>query len=357
MRKIPTFDQAMELVNSNESFMYKDEQLDDNVLIRTFHYSLASYSDFCLPYSWNMRGIVFDLNTKEIVALPFEKFFNYKENPFTMDDYIKDKKIIRIMEKYDGSLVYFYMINNILYCRTKLNAFSEQAKFAMEIVNKDENLRKCIEVEIELGFTPMFEFISPRNQIVVAYDKEQLKYLCSRNMYNGNYVFKNFFEKYMAKQYTFNGIDEINDSIKTDTFENKEGLVIVFDDFQMMKIKTEDYYNKHHLRDNVLNEKCLVAMILDGKSDDAKAVFANDVELTKYINEIENKVMNKYNTIMSEMRTFYEENKDLDRKSFAMKAKKELNNIIFHLVMGKYTNKFNEDNFKEKFVSDKLWTD
>lgn len=353
MRKIPFFDDAMHVVSQSEAFYFTDEKLINGKQIRSFNYRLASFSDFSFPYSWNMRGTTYDLETKNILALPMEKFFNYKENPFSDEKAILNKNIIRVSEKMDGSLIYFFLSDGVLYCRTKGTVYSQQAQMAMEIVKKNEALKNNIYYEIEMGLTPMFELISPRNQVVILYNTEELKYIFSRNMYTGEYIFSEHFSDFAVPSYP---ISSISDSLSMlQTMNHREGLVIMFSDGSMLKLKTDEYYNLAHLKDNLLNEKCLVRLILDEKVDEAKAIFVNDIELNKYIDEMAIKVIPTYNHLVTSAQNFYDKYKELSIKDYAILTDKELDLPAKHLAIGFYKGKQDLDKFKTNFVSNRLW--
>jgi len=352
-KNIPTYDECMALVKSKESFIVKRE-IVDHVHVATFSYRLASYSDFTLPKARNLRGLMFREDTKELLAIPLHKFWNLDENPSSEFSVLKNKKIFRVTEKYDGSLIYFYLLNGVLHAKTKMNCYAEQADWAMDIVNSNPVLKSAIIKAINDKFTPMFELVSPRNQIVILYTKEELRFIGMRSMVDGSYVFENLPGVLPVDYFTMDSLESIVNVVQN--YDGHEGFVVTFEDGDMVKIKTNEYYNLHHLRDGVLNENVLVDMILNEKFDDAKKVFSNDPNLSKYIAEIESAVVSKYNHFISVSNDFYVENQDLARKDFAIKAKSELNEICFGLAMSMYVHgKIDEVKFKIRFVNDKLW--
>lgn len=352
-KNIPTYDECMALVKSKESFIVKKE-IVDHVHVATFSYRLASYSDFMRPKARNLRGIMFREDTKELLAIPLHKFWNLDENPVSEFSVLKDKKIFRVTEKYDGSLIYFYMLNGVLHAKTKMNCYAEQADWSMDIVNKNPELKSAIIKAINDKFTPMFELVSPRNQIVIMYTKEELRYIGKRSMIDGSYNFDNMEGVLPVDYFTMDSLESVVNVVQK--YDGHEGFVITFEDGDMIKIKTDEYYNLHHLRDGVLNENCLVDMILNEKFDDAKKVFSNDPNLLKYISEVETLVVNLYNHYISSATKFYEDNIDLDRKGFAVKAKSVLDPTVFGLVMSLYVHgKIDEAKFKTKFISDRMW--
>lgn len=354
-QKIPTLSECYDLVNSSKSksFIYKEEVLDGVTLV-TFSYRLASYSDFNQEGARNLRGITFQKDTQELVSLPFHKFFNYKECPFTEETVVKEKEIVRVADKSDGSLIIFFMLNGVLHAKTKMNCFAEQAEWAMDIVHNNRSLKDEIISLVEKGFTPMFEFVSPRNKIVVQYTKEELIYLASRNKVDGSYDFKPLKNCKSSDSFLVKTLEDTTSIIQN--YKDKEGLVVVFDNFDMMKIKTSDYMSLHRAKDNVFNEKNLVDMILNETIDDVKALFSDNKEIAEYISEMEKAIIKSFNGYIDDAEKLYSENKELSRKDFAIKMQTLCDKVTFGLAMEFYVNgSINRDKFRQRFVNDKMW--
>lgn len=352
---IPSFDECQKLVNENECFIRKDEIIDNDNSITTFGYRIATLEDFNKKGARNLRGITFDTNTKKLLALPFHKFWNLNENEYVRKENIENKKIIRVTEKYDGSLIYFFKIKDKFYCKTKFNAFSEQSQWAMDIVNKNPELKRSIINLIDENYTPLFELISPRNQIVIFYPNEELRYICSRNMKDGSYLFDNFVGIKPVDNYPWDNINTIQNIIQN--YYGHEGFVVTFEDQDMIKLKTKEYLDLHKIKENILNEKTLVELILHEQLDDIRStLFAADSNMLEYISEMEKEVIEKYNHYIRIAEIYYHENKNLTRKEYAIKAKKELDNVEFPLAMEMFAKgRIDEERFKEKFVLKKLY--
>lgn len=351
---VPSFNECQKLVNENECFIRKDEIIDNNS-ISTFAYRIATLEDFNKKGARNLRGITFETNTKKLLALPFHKFWNLNENEYVKKENVENKKIIRVTEKYDGSLIYFFKIKNKLCCKTKLNSFSEQSEWAMNIVDNNPELKESIIDLIDKKYTPLFELISPRNQIVIFYTNEELRYICSRNMKDGTYLFDNFVGIKPVDNYPWDNIETIQNIIQN--YYGHEGFVVTFENQDMIKLKTKEYLNLHKIRENILNEKALVELILYEQLDDIRStLFSADSNMLEYIDKMENQVIKKYNHYIDVVEKYYNKNKNLTRKEYAIKAKKELNDIEFALAMEMFVKeKIDEEKFKERFLTKKLW--
>ncbi len=97
------YDELSTLVEANEAFFFNDWEFE-GAIYRNFNYRLASYTDFCQPSALECRGIMFEIDADNkpvrLASLPFEKFFNLYENPFTID--LDLSKVKEIADKADG---------------------------------------------------------------------------------------------------------------------------------------------------------------------------------------------------------------------------------------------------------------
>lgn len=200
------------------------------------------------------RGLVLD-NEGNVVAKPFDKFFNYEE--LVGNKWVESKipnEPFEVFEKMDGSLGILFNYNNEWILATKGSFTSEQAIRGMEILKK-YRYEKLIK-----GFTYLFEIIYPENRIVCEYDFEDLILLAVvdnkdgyelrihddnihlegirfRNLYN-NLGFK------VVKKY--DGIRDYSE-LKSKILQNAEGFVIKFENGVRMKIKGEEYVRLHRI--------------------------------------------------------------------------------------------------------------
>jgi len=352
--KIPSLENCLNVVKSCQNFISKVE-IVDGVEIISFSYRLASFSDFDRQFARNLRSISFEKNTGKIVCLGFHKFFNYGENPFTEEKVISKWNPCGVFEKVDGSLILFFMVNGNLHAKTKMNSYSEQAQIAMEIVNRDSFFKGQIINDIENGFTPMFELISPRDPHVLNYNcVEELRYIISRNMTDGKYEIHSF-NTIAVEQYHYS-LSEVLDICVNDKIKNIEGFVVHFTNGEMVKVKTKSYIQNHHIRDNILNKRIVAEMILEEKIDDAKNQFRHSPYLIKFIEMIEKDVVNRYNEFLNNAQNFYNSNKELERKAYAIKAKSVFSDITFGLAIELFLNQLiDEKKFKKRFL--RYWKD
>lgn len=363
IREQEIYNNLLALVTSNETFYYQDFTLD-NKIYRIFNYRLASYTNFLAPDAKECRGIMFELNVDgslyRLACRPPEKFWNYLECPATMNIDLTD--VVDIELKVDGSLISTYMHNGDLRLKSKGSLSSQQANDAMAWLfhTENKNLYSLLKQSSTDGYTVNCEWLSPNNRIVIGYEKDELKVLNIRNMIDGSYLSYN--ELLVRRFPTFGSgnlssslCDYWTDKIKVDNpiafvasipdmTDNIEGYVLLMASGQRMKIKTKKYLALHHTKDSINSRRRLFECIIQETADDLKAMFFDDQIALKLISDMEDLVLPKFNAFVKQVEDFYEANKGLDRKSYAIKGQQELKNT-FSLAMSKYLGK--EVNFKE----------
>lgn len=356
---IPNLENCINLVNNNNSFVSKIENID-GVDVITFSYRLSSYFDFNQKYARNIRSISFNLNTKKCIVLSLHKFFNYNENLFTDPKIIKKWTPTRITEKIDGSLIMFFIINDKLFAKTKYNMFSKQSELAMDIVNSNTQIKNSIYSIIKNGYTPMFELVHPDDPHVIDYNKKSLYYLMSRNYINGEYKFHNNLAIFDTPNNINTTIDDIVNDIQNDNIKDKEGFVVHFSNGEMVKFKYIQYVNNH----NIINNNCytyeLVAKIFfDETLDDILAIVPSTTkdEIMSKLSKIKyvyNNYINKLNTIYNQI--FNSIKNKTSRKEFAIYAKENFD-FYFNMLMVMYKNsgELNQTELSKYFIKNKLW--
>lgn len=251
--------------------------------VESFDYFICGWDDFKNPLperpevdAFDMRGttFVFDKDGKlwkRFFMLP--KFFNINQVESTQYGNIKDKEIIHITAKEDGSLIAFMMTpDEKLFSKTIGSFSSDQAQSAYNFLYNDEEKVVYVKKVLNLGYTPLFEYVSGSNRIVLKYHKEDLRFLGLRDNNTGRWIpVCNISNK---KKIPFNipeslyntSLDSLIEKAKKE--ENKEGWVIGFNDL-MIKIKTSWYFNLHGLRtENVFREDYIIKNHLDETLDD-----------------------------------------------------------------------------------------
>lgn len=339
------YDDLMALTSGSETFYFQDFNLE-GATYRIFNYRLSSYSEFMKPSALECRGHMFELAGDEMIrlaALPMQKFFNLNENPMTMGLDLSQVDTVEL--KADGSLISTYMHGALLRMKSKGSLFSDQALAAMAWIDRPENqeFRTAVYSLSRSGHTVNMEWCAPDNRIVIGYEKPHLKVLNVRSMQDGSYVAREVLEPLFGN----NMIDRVDtNGLNTATFV--QSIPAMLDDIEgyvarigglWFKIKTDKYMSLHHTKDSINNPRRLFEAVLDEGVDDLRAMFFEDKLAIKLIDEMTEKVDKIYNHMVALVEKFYEDNKSLERKDYAIKGQAELDRLYFGLAMTKYLQK------------------
>lgn len=357
------YNELIDLIKSDEAFFAKDFFLEDKTY-KIFNYRLASWTSFLKPGAMDARGIMFDVtdeSSARLVSAPPQKFFNYEEGGV---DHTRGKFGDK-MVKMDGSLISSYIHNDQLYMKSKASLFSSQALDSMKFLTQEGN--KDFKDELtrlaKSGFTINLEYTSPENRIVIPYQKEELTVLSVRSNINGENFFASKLISYLEKEGGYNTIiknmvkferlhDQDIDQIKymENVRKEQEGegyvIEVVLNEREsyLTKGKNIKYIALHQTKDSVNSPKRLFESIIEEASDDLRSMFSDDQYILNKIKEMEDIVQPIFNHIVKTVDDFHTENKNLDRKDYAIKVNKEHPRFI-GLLMNSYLNK--ENNFKE----------
>jgi len=346
--------EMIKLTETTEAFYFKDYDVGDYVY-RAFNYRLASYTEFCLPYSLDMRGITFMLvegGDPILISRPFKKFFNYRENPYTDEKAVNLAEADWYEEKADGSLIctWFNPISNEVGLKSAQNLYSEQAIAADEFIKYHSNLqfRNSIESLAREGYTVLMELCSPFNRIVLPYASTQLKIHGIIHTASGIEITpdnEKVNECLRTKWVDRVKVKGLTEAFITNTLTKKdiEGYV-VHGPWGRFKIKTSWYCNLHKLKESVETTKSLIEAILYDRVDDVKSLLVGDSYVMDKIFRVESVVVTYYNHMIKTVSEFVFLNRTMLRKDFALKAKEELG-LWFHLGMQEYLNK--EPDYKD----------
>ena len=189
----------------------------------------------------NHRGTVYELETGNIVARAFPKFFNFSEFGPTKQEAYAQSKNFSVYEKLDGSLGIVYYYDGKWRVNTRGSFTSDQAIKGLELLDP---------TYLNTNNTYLFEIIYPENRIVVDYaGVEKLVMLAVISTQSGvEYELTNSrYDSYQeAKRYDFDSISEVLAKLKTLPF-NEEGYVVQFEDGSRAKFKGDEYVEMHRL--------------------------------------------------------------------------------------------------------------
>ena len=343
------WDDLMTLVAESEAFYYADQHLDTDVF-RIFNYRLASYTEFMRPNGTECRGHTFRIsedgpNARPIAlaSLPMEKFWNLHECPATMD--IDLENVVFVWDKVDGSLISTLLTSEGGLClKTKGSLHSDQAVAATAWLANDAPrwFLERLDGYAKAGFTINMEWVAPNNRIVIGYQKPELRVLNGRRNTDGTYIhpamIRHMFEEYAVPFDCPILPEEFVNSIAEK--EGVEGYVMELDTGQRFKVKTIWYLTRHRLKDNVNSPRRLFEAVLEEATDDMRTLFYDDPIALQTIEAMEKWTAEKFNHMVDMVERYYERNKGLTRKDYAIKAQEEFSGTFyFGLAMNKYTGK------------------
>jgi RNA ligase len=268
------------------------------------------------------RGLMFDRDGK-IMARRLHKFFNVNEREETQDRHIDLGKHHVILEKLDGSMITPIRVGDDLRFATKMgiNEISMQAE--VFVANHPAIYEFCKQM-MDLQWTPIFEWCSRKQKIVIDYPEDRLVLIAVRDTVSGDYMHYedmvlNVNGRFEVVRQFEGSIQNMNHLIEhTRDLEEAEGFIIRFDDGHMIKVKSDWYVTRHRAKDSISQEKNVIAMIVDGEVDDVKAMLPDEdrVRLERF--EVE--FWHNFNHEVRRIQFLLDEYKasSIDRRDFAI---------------------------------------
>ena len=197
-----------------------------------------------------------------------------------------------------------------------------------------------------MNVTPIFEFCSRSNRVVIDYPVSNLILTGVRRIDDWSYL---SYSKLVAIQEEF-GIPIVSreDSTTGEQFSalrqsvgdlvGDEGVVIQFEDGHMLKIKSSDYCLKHKALDSLKFEKDVLLLALEGKIDDVLPLLDADTK-TRVEVHVATFMCMFFETERLIVAEFVDIGRIDDQKEFALKIKDSpYRSFLFNLRSGKGTN-------------------
>ena len=284
------------------------------------------------------RGIIFDTETGEILRRPFHKFFNVNEREETQDHVVDLSQDHRILEKLDGSMIAPFMIwPGEMVWGTKMGA-TDVAKPVEEFVEANSHYRQFAKFTISRGYTPIFEWCSRKQRIVLDYKEDQLILTAIRDITTGRYMSHELMEAH-AESYRIPVVRTFEPQTDMKAFveyvrdlEDLEGFVVRFSDGHMLKLKCHWYLQIHKAKEAILQDRNIVEVILDEKLDDVKAHLPQEDRdrLSQFEDNFNRAVLIKSAGIMQMM--YQLRDSGIDRKAFALGQAQTVDSYVRPIV-------------------------
>jgi T4 RnlA family RNA ligase len=213
-----------------------------------------------------------------IVSRKFHKFHNVNERPEYLGQNIDWTRPHWILDKLDGSMLTpFVRKDGNREWHTKMGATDVATPVNAFVRGSSIAYDKFTDMIREMGSTPMFEWCSNKQRIVIDHPVDKLILTAIRNNLTGKYVsypdMKLLAEKYGVP--VVKALDSRVDDVQlflndTKNLLDAEGYVVRFEDGSMCKSKGDWYCTIHKTHDLMKFEKDIWHLILSDLIDDAK---------------------------------------------------------------------------------------
>jgi RNA ligase len=227
------------------------------------------------------RGLIFD-KEGNLISRPYHKFFNIGEKQEVLTNKVNLNEPHVILEKLDGSMIRPIPHKDGFRLATKAG-ITDVAMNAEVFISDKPKYADFINPLIKGGFTPIFEWCSRKNRIVIDYPEDELILTAVRSNTDGLYVSYSVMKEIAETE----GIPVVKAIAGDDTdiqkvvdhirkWDDGEGVVLRFDSGHMVKIKADDYVLRHRSKDAINQEKNVIEVILNDSVDDVVPLLTED---------------------------------------------------------------------------------
>lgn len=249
----------------------KDFVVADKGDYTVIDYVFAGDDTFAHPARIECRGIKFAPDGS-VLARPLHKFMNIGQTPDTQPDKIDFSQPHGIMDKLDGSMIHPAIVDGEVVFMTRMGRTDVAQKAERHLT---QHVEMACRAMLNNDITPIFEWTAPDNRIVVRYDDSRITLLAVRHNYSGSYQ-----DRASAAMWARDmGIPLVTHHSPQHTsaadflayaraIQGAEGFVVRFDSGLWVKAKGDDYVLKHKAKDSILQEKNILALVLNGGLDD-----------------------------------------------------------------------------------------
>jgi RNA ligase len=275
------------VIETIEDVIYDINGYDEIRVIDKDYYIVINYAvtfedtftwDFDDSYSSSIRrecrGLIFNKEGK-LISRPYHKFFNAGEKEETQLNKINLYEPHVVLEKLDGSMIRPIPTPEGFRLATKAG-ITEVAMNAEVFIADKPHYADFINATIQTGFTPIFEWCSRKNRVVVDYPEDNLILTAIRNTTKGVYLlYDNMVE--LAKHWNIPVVKAVNGLAVQDInlfvqqvreWDDGEGVVLRFNSGHMVKVKADDYVLRHKSKESISQEKNVIDCILQDAVDD-----------------------------------------------------------------------------------------
>jgi len=283
---ITHMDQVLEAIQGRDEFIVKYDREHGYAVVNyqvNFEDTFPPVVDRRTALLRECRGITFDLKTGQVIARKFHKFHNLNEKVETQPENIDFSQPHWILEKLDGSMITPMAVNGAIRFNTKMGLTGIALQIDAYAKGKTQLIEFCKFV-LAAGMTPMFEWCSRSQRIVIDHPVDRLVLLAIRENVTGEYMDYDKLVQ-LGAQYgvevvrqvpgTADNIERLMEEVRG--LEGEEGWIIRFADGHMLKMKAEQYLRLHKSLDGLRFEKDVIRMIIGNQLDDIKGLLPPDL--------------------------------------------------------------------------------
>lgn len=293
------------------------------------------------------RGLLFYPDGR-VMSRRLHKFFNLNERSETQLSQIDLSQPHVILDKLDGSMITpIYAIEGIRW-GTKMgitHVALQAEEYAAGRSQYGELAAYCKEQEL----TPIFEWCSRQQRIVVDYPEDRMVLIAIRKNRSGEYISYSELvalgEQYnieVVKTYpgTLHSMSQLVE--QSSSLEDAEGWILRFDNGHMLKVKGEWYLRIHRIKELITLEKNVVDLIVNDKLDDVKPFVLEDDRYR--LEEFERRFWQGFDIAVETYDRYWNSAQaaGLDRRSFAvqwMPTVQKSDPFAAQFVFGKFDGK------------------
>ena len=311
---------------------------------------------------WTKQTLIFRSSIWTVdgfpVSLSFKKFFNWGEKPelaYTPFSLTANGGV-DLLEKLDGSTLIVSRYKGQLIVRTRGTVDASTLDNGHEIALLKARYPKAFEYSAEATwpFSLIFEWTSPINQIVIKYgDEPNMALIGIIKHEDYSLTSQSDLDKHAEvmgvprpRRFDFTSIKQMLGGVEK--LVGQEGICCYCNKGQdIRKVKSAWYLALHALKSNLTTDKLAEMWFLwEQPSYEAfveKFTSTFDYEAFQFAQKVIAALFDgvrEYKTIMAHLQKFYEENKGLPRKDFALKARQSYGDTKkFGMLMNLYSGK------------------
>jgi RNA ligase len=303
-----TLDEAREAIKNKPEFSCNKREfgwvIDYNVAFKESFTGATERETLILQ---NLRGTCFD-EFGRITRLAYHKFHNLNENELYAEANYDFSSKHRVEEKLDGSMIAPVQMQSdskyrwLFGTRAGVTEVAAKAQklyenWLTEDYSKFTDYLHFINACLDRDMTPIFEFCSREQRIVIDYDEPKLVLTAIRSNRTGAYLdlepLKEVYESIDFVQTVTTShmsLSQFAKSVKE--VRGVEGVVVKFADGRFVKIKGDDYCLKHRALDGLRFEKDVLALVLKNELDDVLPLVTPEVRerLEKYRDSVQHRI-------------------------------------------------------------------